>query len=63
MYLKENVIYLYTIKQIISIFIIFNNSAIKIDCFFLVQAKTKFYLSTFSDSVNVTVPGIFTKQE
>lgn len=49
------------IKQIVPILIIDvdnnnNNNAIQIECFFLVWARTKFYLFAYSNSVNVTIP-------
>lgn len=50
------VIYLHIIKQVIFILIFVNDNTIKIECFFLVQAKTEFYLSSFLNSGNVTVP-------
>lgn len=60
------VIYLHTIKQIVPILIIDvdnnnNNNAIQIECFFLVWARTKFYLFAYSNSVNVTIPWDFYK--
>lgn len=53
---EGNIIYLHMIKQIIPILILFADYTFKIECFFLAQAKTKFYLSAFSNSVHATIP-------